>query len=441
MVLVQPQNVKTDKQNNVNIPLEEILRPLWKLTYYSGILLDWCRPISNSNRLSEVAQYVCISLSFSLVFLLMLFETVQLILLIGMESNIHTIIPNLIWFTPILLAFLVYGHCLREQRYFLNFFNDWSKLEEAFTKSDVTYTMCRSKRVHLMMYAAYVFMIFGSLISIGFSLQTSPEASYLISTYKAVREIIPLFFCFFLHLISIWLTWILLSFGDIVPAFIYYHAALAVNCLENDIRTAFAKRNSANCEGVCASPLLPTRKFNETLYLNTNRSSAPSQNVEDAIRLMWTRFEDINQLVGRANFLFGRLMFYNQGWLVFMITLLLYSILYKLKDALETQSADMILPYCLNVLAFIFRLISCTLISSQLHKSVSKLHTFLNYLLSHHWGTVSKDERELLRSFQTRLQSDHLVTSPLGLYHVTPTTLLTVLGLVVSYVIVLIQSK
>jgi hypothetical protein len=47
----------------------------------------------------------------------------------------------------------------------------------------------------------------------------------------------------------------------------------------------------------------------------------------------------------------------------------------------------------------------------------------------------------LLRSFLWRLQADPLVAHPLGVYKVTPSVLLSVFGVIVSYVIVLLQSK
>ena len=136
-------------------------------------------------------------------------------------------------------------------------------------------------------------------------------------------------------------------------------------------------------------------------------------------------------------------MVYSHLWEVFMITSLIYSVFYNLEDALKTQSTENkpLLAYFFNVIALIFRFTSSILMSSQLHQSVNKLHAVLNYLLGHNWDKMAKEERKLLRSFLTRLQSDQLVASPLGLYYITPTTLLTVFGLVVSYVIVLLQSK
>ena len=436
MVLVEPRNEINHRPNKTNITLEEVLRPLWKLTYYCGILLDWCRPMPNPNGLCKIAQFTCITLFFSLLFSSMIFEFVQLFIIIRIYvANIHTLMPNLIWCIPLLLSLLVYVHCLRERSNFLTFFNDWRILEEKFLRSDANCsTMCKSKRVHLMMYTALFSLAIGSLIPIGIDICVNQEASYLLSTYPHIRETVPFVWIGLFHLTSIWLAWILSSLGDIVPAFIYYHAALAVKYLENDIRTVFARRNTADRK---------LSSLSEKLDGNHVNRLCVRADLETAIRVMWGRFEDINQLVGKANFLFGKFIVYSHGWEIFMITSLTYLVFHNLEDVLKMQSTDksLLLAYAVNVLAFTFRFTSCVLMSSQLHQSVNKLHTVLNYLLGHHWDKMAKEERKLLRSFQTRLQSDQLVASPLGLYYITPTTLLTVFGLVVSYVIVLLQSK
>ena len=437
MILVESSNKVIHRPKKTNITLEEVLRPIWKLTYYSGILLDWCRPMPNPNSLCKMAQFTCITLFFSLLFSSMIFEFVQLFIIIGSyAANIHTVIPNLIWFTPLLLSLPIYVHCLRERQNFLTFFNDWRVLEKEFMISDVNCSICKSKKVHLMMYATYVCMAIGSLTSIGFDMSVNQEASYLLSTYRNIRETVPFFWIRLFHLTSIYLVLILSSLGDVVPSFVYYHAALAVNYLENDIRTVFAKRNSTDGKCICNI----SKKIGASYV---NRLCVPLQDLETAIRVMWVRFEDINKLVGKANFLLGKFMVYSHLWEVFMITSLIYSVFYNLEDALKTQSTENkpLLAYFFNVIALIFRFTSSILMSSQLHQSVNKLHAVLNYLLGHNWDKMAKEERKLLRSFLTRLQSDQLVASPLGLYYITPTTLLTVFGLVVSYVIVLLQSK
>ena len=427
MLFARSRNTKIGmQQNGVNITLEESLRPLWKLTYYSGILLDWCRPMPNQNRLCKTICYAGISFSFSLLFSVVVFELIQLIFLIGDMPYIHAVIPNLVWFTPLVLAILTYFHYLRRRREFLIFFEDWNCLEKEFTNSNMSCVVCNSKRIHTFMYAAYIVMTIGSLVSVGFEIRNNPEAPYLISTYPSIRGAFSLFVIGSIHLLAIFLVWTLLSLSDFVPSFVHYHAALAVSWLENNGKVDFAE-----CFSTTRSyPIKPLKGAFET-----------TRDLASSIRIMWIRFESINEMINRANYLFGCFMVYVQGGAIFMITTLLYSVLFNLEDALNLRFTSGIVVYVLNLIVVLFRFTSCVLISSQLYRSVGKFSNSLNYLLSQYWDRMSKEERHLLRSFISRLQGDHLVASPLELYNITPTMLLTIFGLVVSYVIVLLQSK
>ena len=159
------------------------------------------------------------------------------------------------------------------------------------------------------------------------------------------------------------------------------------------------------------------------------------------IRRVWTRYENVGKMVSRADYLFGSFLVYGQVANVFCMTMLVYSVLYNLGDALKMRTVGPILSNIFILIGIVFRFSSSVIISSQLHSSVSKFRAALNYLMSKHWNRISKEDRELLRSFMWRIQSDPLVASPLGVYKVTPSVLVSGLSVVVSYVIVLLQSK
>lgn len=448
-MLSRLRNQRIRKANGLvsNITLDETLRPLWKLTYYCGILLDWCLPISKNNFLIfKVVRYLLIALSFSLLVAVTLFELVQLLLGIEKAPNIHAIIPNLVWFIPLLLTTIIHMHSLRQRKEFLKFFKDWRQLEIEIAHLNPNCIMCKSKRMHLTMYAIYVIITLASVISLGLDIFNNPEASYLISTYPAVRQVVPLFVIGSVHLVSIMLIWILTSLGDFIPSFTYYHAALAVSCLENDVKTLFDKHKDADEFCIRSRLSLLAEQLNAVDPLKKLPSIASIESVSTCeldipIRRVWTRYENIGKLASRADFLFGYFIVYGQAGAIFFMTALIYSVLYNLGDALKMRSVAPVLSYALNLIAIVFRFSSSMIISSQLHRSVSKFRTALNYLMSKHWNRITKEDRDLLRSFMWRIQSDPLVANPLGVYKVTPSVLLSVLGVVVSYVIVLLQSK
>ena len=75
------------------------------------------------------------------------------------------------------------------------------------------------------------------------------------------------------------------------------------------------------------------------------------------------------------------------------------------------------------------------------HPSLAQeeLKTSLATLLSQKWALLCEDDRSLLVAFHTRLDSVKLAASPFNLYNVKPSNILSMVSLVVTYVIVLIQ--
>lgn len=438
--VLRHQGIHETKKTMANITLDETLRPLWKLTYYSGILLDWCRPISeNNHRFWKASRYLCIVMcSFLLVFVFT-FELAQIF--IGIESalNVHLVILNIVWCIPGMVGVLIQEQFLRHRREFLAFFKGWRRLEIEITKLNPHCIMCKSRRIHLVMYTIHGGLAIAGLISLGFEIFNRPDATYLLSYYKTIRDSVPLLLICFVHLAVICLTLFLLTLSDLVTSFTYYHAGLAVDCLENFARTVFAR--GFNTEDRLFITTLDDNNQSENACKSLTKSSSSSAEVRVSIQLIWARFDNIDQLINQANSLFGKFLVCSQGVSLFMITALLYSVFYYLGDALRLRSTVLILPYVMNFLGIGFRFISSMLISSQLHRSVGKFRMSLNYLLSQHWNQMSKQDRDLLRSFLSRLCTESLVACPLGLYNITPSILLSIVGLVASYVIVLLQSK
>ena len=76
---------------------------------------------------------------------------------------------------------------------------------------------------------------------------------------------------------------------------------------------------------------------------------------------------------------------------------------------------------------------------SHLHLCRNQLQTSVAALLSQKWYELSEDERHLVAAFQVRLANGDLAASPFGFYNVKPSNLLSMLSLILTYVIVLLQ--
>ncbi len=140
--------------------------------------------------------------------------------------------------------------------------------------------------------------------------------------------------------------------------------------------------------------------------------------------------------VGRANSLFGVVLFLNHGMRLLVICIMLYSVLYLLQSSPVTAGI-----YLINFCIHLYELVTSTLLTAQLFRASDHLHSHLAVLLTCYWDSIPNEKRKLLVHFNGRLQTDPLAATPLGLYNVTPSLLLTVASLAVTYVTILLQSK
>lgn len=182
--------------------------------------------------------------------------------------------------------------------------------------------------------------------------------------------------------------------------------------------------------------------------MNDITSTEEEKEFGESARHLWIRFENVSSMVGRANQLFGKLIVAGHGVSVFMICVLLYSALYNLVIN-ETNNGSIMINYnvkmssfMINLGAFVFRLVSCTLLSAKVHQKSLKFRDTLSKNLSQFWDVIPSVDRDVLVALNGRLQQrDTLTASPLDLYSINSSILLTILGLVASYVIILLQSK
>lgn len=133
--------------------LERSLAPLWKLTYYGGMLLDWCRPIQRGG-LSTVLRCIVIALALTITFYLLVSLTFQLLWVTSDSEkkfkDILSLISRISTQPMILLTWLLF---LIRRRGFQNFFQDWAKQEQSTPPWTVDFTGMR--RTFLRVNSAY----------------------------------------------------------------------------------------------------------------------------------------------------------------------------------------------------------------------------------------------------------------------------------------------
>lgn len=379
--------------------LERSLRPLWGISYYGCVLFDWCCKIPNKSRSSVVLHYIGISASVFILTTSTVFQSTQLVLEMAKpNSTIHSVIPNLIWFCDYPAALLTALTLLVRRTELLSFFTDWARLEQqaVLIPNKIPY-----ERLYRFLYWCYGNMTLGLLGGIFLIVLIQMEASYLLSHYPLAVEILSFYGVIALQLVSVLFGWFFVTLADLVPSWTFYHAGRLLESLSLEFQDYCLK--------------LPT-----------------GVKTYDLQRL-FNRYEKVSKLTDRANQLFGWMILVNQIVLFFMNCVLIYTVLSTLR---EPDWMTLIIGS--GTFVYSFRLVTTNLLTARLVPSHEKLkNSVLTLLIS---KSIGPEDKKLFTLFSHRMNNP-MAAKPLGLYHIGPSTLVTIASLTVSYVIVLLQSK
>ena len=176
----------------------------------------------------------------------------------------------------------------------------------------------RQRQMKTVRQIFYVFGLLTSLFSITgvfYVVLTSDKKVFVYNYYESLRS---LFTTPFLHLITLttyFLMTIYNTLSDLVPIFVYYHAALHLTSIGEDIlQTSF--ENSDNSK-------------TNTISGSTSSSSALHPPRFCNIYAAWQRYDRVRHLVERADDLFGLIVLINLGMKLFSVCIITYSILKK----------------------------------------------------------------------------------------------------------------
>lgn len=313
---------------------------------------------------------------------------------------------------------------LVRQKQFMIFFDDFKKLlapmnDMRFLKTS-SLNEFDSKKYLILTYSLYlaimlVFIMINSLDVIPqfIGAKTDELVKDTISTLKFTFKVLQSYGDTFASFFT--------ALADIIPIFIYYHAAIAVDLLSqqwSSIRALILKREME----MKNQSSMENQQYAATVF-------------EQETRQISRIYDSIVHLVTRADHLFGHIVIFSNGLSIYAICCFVPRLL---KAPLNDEHPY--LPYTFAV--FTLRLIWPIFMSSKLYTSAGRLRAaVLSFQSCVDLSYVSPLEKEAVTYLLNQLQDHKLAASPMGLYSITPSVLLHILSITVTYIIILIQAS
>lgn len=428
MQLNKVKDIRSDSNDSAGF-LFSSLDPLWRLTRYLAILLDWCyRPMTKDadHPVERCLRIAVTCLALYSVVVMTAFEAWQTIQ--GILSPSWTDVGELVFYFVVALPFLQTSwnliFFLARRKELVDFFEQFHLLEMEFSNIQtgpirkerwVTYLAFGITTAFTLVGASYV-ILQPSYTSVNGTLIYHP---YYLPYYQTFRDsfTVP-----FLGIFQVWACTcvaIMQLLGDLVPAFTYYHSGVVMTAICDQIR-----------DELLPSPAKSNGKPAAALTFGIDQEGR-------TIHRIWTKYDKLSGLVRKANRLFGSMLLVDYGLKFFLIALLTYSVLGNLRS---TTNVSFTLIHFGIAVCLTTRLISGVLLKSHLYRSAKRVSNRIASLINRHWFGVNRDQRKVFLTFQEQIDRDQLTAHPLDLFHITPALLLAMLSLTVSYIIILFQT-
>ncbi len=216
---------------------------------------------------------------------------------------------------------------------------------------------------------------------------------------------------------SVWLSFFT-GLADIVPILIYFHATVAVEMLIQQ------------WQALVDFMFKEEEKKKQNHYLMENQLGAAAYVIEKETCRISRLYDSIVHLVSRADQLFGHVVIFSQ-FLSFFVICSLTTVLIR-----GSNNPEYVVTFPYILVVFTLRLVWPIFMISKLHGSAARLRSSV---LSFHCTSSSKEKA--IKTLLIQLQDDKLAASPMGLYSITPSLMLSILNTIVTYIIIFIASR
>ncbi|KAK2725727.1 hypothetical protein QYM36_000277 [Artemia franciscana] len=152
--------------------------------------------------------------------------------------------------------------------------------------------------------------------------------------------------------------------------------------------------------------------------------------------LLWRRINFVTDLTARWNEIFQWVIAANDATSLAMLCANFYGEL-KFWKIMPTPS---ILTYTAHAVMNFLRMLYFNKLCSQLVVESINLQSVVKTKASENWTNIGESDRKAFHMVLAIIQSTPPRATPFGMYSVSPTTLLTMTSIAVTYLIVLLQS-
>ncbi len=393
--------------------LLESLEPFRKATYVFGTLPDWCYS-STKTRTQVVLNSVGILFQILLLFSLVSYLFLQSYNALIESTSIHVFIPVFVWLLCFSMMLFNQIYFLYKHKLMIDLFSNWNSLDKtftAFTNQDLVDEEKKVRKIFVSMLVIFCSCSVGLVTIIPY--MSAQRTSYIY--HAVIRQIFtdpPLLFVQSVTFVNATLV---VFMGHVIPAIIYFHAAVINRTLDEQIKKSF------------------DHSFGFGSQIGYFRRHSLSE--ERPLSIM-ANYQKASQLVLRTNHIFGLPALFCHSTLLTWLIFLFYTLLKNSNK--NSLIENLIILGNLPTVAIV--LITPLLVSAHYQISLEHLKLTVNRILCEDMTIQWKREYYCLRTIMFRTSANNVLGSALNFYNINRSLLLKMFVIFVSYNVILYQS-
>ena len=403
-----------------DLTLSYSLRPFWKFTHFTGILFDWCVATTDVCKKIKwtitILRWFIIPSSFIKIFLMFAYRFVQLLIAFRDMNSVNSITMAIVWFSFIPIAIHSQIFFIFWRRRILDFFQKFNNTEDKLA-IHLPSQLNRLIGARRAMYGIFFFLTFCTLSCVAGATLTYQNDPPFYTSNHYLKSLFNSPFLISVSLLTDFLAGFFVAMHEVVPTLVYYHSGLALFAIDKKLKSIFL-----------ITVIMPVRNL-----VSTND-----------ILDIWSNYNQVRDLISKADQLFGPIVVVNIGYKVLIACTSAYSALYYLfnkNDGYPVDDTSRVASFLsITFIVFILQLSTNVILSSNIQRASENLNMVTGDVYNRYWKLMEPETREVFRAFRSELENA-MVAHPLNLFHITPSLLLNIMGLVVTYVIVLLQTK